>query len=103
MCVRLSFHCASFHTNHNSLVIESNNVILATGSSMRDTENLDVCLGRCCLLDRVDNRIVLTLDVPGTQGLFFNLTGVVDEFCKIGCKWLVKVWSGKSLSETYLQ
>lgn len=76
-------------TDNDTLIVQRDNVVLTTGTTMSDTKDLNVSLVATSFLDSVDNFGVVVLDVPVLDADFFHLARMVDQVGKLVCSSLI--------------
>lgn len=76
-------------TDNNTFIIQGNDVVLAAGTAMSDTEHLNVSLAAASFLDSLDDLDIVVLDVPVLDADLFHLAGMVNQVRKLVCGSLV--------------
>jgi hypothetical protein len=92
MCVfieHLALNSLGLDANNNALIVQSDDVVLATGATMSDTEYLNISLVAASFLDSLDDFGVVVLDVPVLDADLFHLARVIDQVGKLICGSLV--------------
>jgi hypothetical protein len=87
----LALDSLSLHANNDTLIVQSDDVVLAAGAAMSDTEHLNVSLVAASLLDSLNDFGVVVLDVPVVDADLFHLARMVNQLGKLVCSSLVLV------------
>ena len=72
-------------TDNDTLIVQGDDVVLAAGTAMSDTEHLNVSLVAASFLDSLDDFGIVVLDVPVLDTDLFHLTRMVDQIGKLVC------------------
>ena len=76
-------------TDNDTLIVQGDDVVLAAGAAMSDTEHLNVSLIAASFLDSLDDFGVVILDIPVLDADLFYLARMVDQVGKLVCGSLV--------------
>ena len=81
----LALDSLGLDADNDALIVQGDNVVLAAGTTMSDTEHLNVSLVAASFLDSLDDFSVVVLDVPVLDANLFNLARMVDQVSKLVC------------------
>ena len=84
----LALDSLGLDTNNDSLVVQSDDVVLTASAAMSDTEHPDVSLVSASFLNSLDDFSVMVLDVPVLDADLLHLARMVDQVGKLVCSFI---------------
>ena len=81
----LALDSLGLDADNDTLIIQGDDVVLAAGAAMSDTEHLHISLVAASFLDSLNDFSVVVLDVPVLDANLFTLARMADQVSKLVC------------------